>query len=686
MCIRRICRKHIINEMIKDIKSILIENLSKQLEDIHKKETEVIREQGRKLNRNMTFDEYRKFTSAFDEEEVELKEKIDSIEKATSLKELGLTFEEAIELLKNNKKDIILSEEDKNGFCEIKTKLKDKRGFVCVHKTNYIPTDNRIKTAKEANVILKSNIDINGEEQEIEYKNERNTIHFCMNGEVASHTYGNWDNCKYAVIKPLESINSKQIKGAIPVDLFVENGVELGNDTWILCPQNESETIKKSNPNVNVIEYEGENVTGYADTLLYYLGYAYLRGNNREWIDYETRAHNTDLLYNSLRKDNVPNLGIPHMETVFSKIEDTKCDMNIESAKIKILKEKNMLNTIEEINNEIGKHVCGTVLNSQDYDIYINEIIEYMEEKDLNIPESYRQILRSRNDIINMIENNDKESIEKFFYGLDKQKIDEELIISKFQSMVENIEISDTDYKKEKISEVKKIYDNFLSFSFYMGNAECRDIILRENTPSNICNIDNIDSIKQQLYNMMEKKEKSKIQYQDSARYTDGKHSMDFKMNHFKNENEGFSFSNYTSDMKPYYIISSEYKKYKQNKLGFHFYNKDTRYDIHYRSFEEPEFYMNGTEVLKERFFKLIPDSQERREFLNIYGMITYSNLHEMLDMCLESKQHEKQPIVQKAEEFGITNDEVSEAFRLLQNSITKENDRDKDLQDQSRG
>lgn len=188
MCIRRICRKHIINEMIKDIKSILIENLSKQLEDIHKKETEVIREQERKLNRNMTFDEYRKFTSAFSEEIYELEKKIDSIEKANSLKELGLTFEEAIELLKNNEKDIILSEEDKKGFCEMNTKLKDKRDFVCVHKTNYIPTDNRIKTAKEANVILKTNVDINGEEQEIEYKNERNTIHFCMNGEVSSHS------------------------------------------------------------------------------------------------------------------------------------------------------------------------------------------------------------------------------------------------------------------------------------------------------------------------------------------------------------------------------------------------------------------------------------------------------------------------------------------------------------------
>lgn len=52
------------------------------------------------------------------------------------------------------------------------------------------------------------------------YKRERNTVHFAVNDEVASHEYGNWENSKYAVLIPFTDIPKEKISKVKSVDTF----------------------------------------------------------------------------------------------------------------------------------------------------------------------------------------------------------------------------------------------------------------------------------------------------------------------------------------------------------------------------------------------------------------------------------------------------------------------------------
>ncbi len=62
--------------------------------------------------------------------------------------------------------------------------------------------------------------------------------------------------------------------GSIRVaDFFVRGSAKLNNNDWILCPQEEVEIIKKENPDVNVIGYEGENVINYTNRFMELFGY-----------------------------------------------------------------------------------------------------------------------------------------------------------------------------------------------------------------------------------------------------------------------------------------------------------------------------------------------------------------------------------------------------------------------------
>ena len=152
-----------------------------------------------------------------------------------------------------------------------KTGIESMSPYVLVHKTNYFPVAGKIITPKGSEMELNNIVlDRIGS---IRFKSARNTIHFSVNGEVSSHGYGNWDNCKYAVLIPFKDIPVNQLKCSITVDTYIEGGLCLPKTSYILCPEDEIEIIKKNNPNINVIGYKGKSVSGYADLLVSMLGY-----------------------------------------------------------------------------------------------------------------------------------------------------------------------------------------------------------------------------------------------------------------------------------------------------------------------------------------------------------------------------------------------------------------------------
>ena len=149
-----------------------------------------------------------------------------------------------------------------------KKKIQNISDLVLVHKTDYIPIDGIIRSSKDAGVLGDTTMRVKDNVYTINVASERESIHFCLNGEVASHKLGNWDNSKYAIIIPMDKIDTENIVGGTPVDTYTKGSVQIPEGSYILCPQAEAEKIENVTRNLSVVGYEGENVTGYANMFL----------------------------------------------------------------------------------------------------------------------------------------------------------------------------------------------------------------------------------------------------------------------------------------------------------------------------------------------------------------------------------------------------------------------------------
>ncbi len=141
-----------------------------------------------------------------------------------------------------------------NGELDKPNVLGELNQLAFVHITNYLPSDDKIKTAKEKGVIANY--------KGYDIKNSRDTTHFTINGTVTSHDRGNWDKRKYAVIirgNDFVNNNGKNIVTVRPEDTWIDGSANIKN-AIIICPRNECMTVKQQNPNVFIIPCEAENV------------------------------------------------------------------------------------------------------------------------------------------------------------------------------------------------------------------------------------------------------------------------------------------------------------------------------------------------------------------------------------------------------------------------------------------
>lgn len=123
-------------------------------------------------------------------------------------------------------------------------------------------------------------------------------MHFCLNGQVESHAYGNWDTTKYAVCIPLKEVKDK-IAGGTECDIFSQGGVNIDNSAYVLCPESEIEQIKQLNPQATVVGYRGDSVSPYVDIFISQaLGYKQKEPtqNSRCWNS--GFGHDHDTVYN----------------------------------------------------------------------------------------------------------------------------------------------------------------------------------------------------------------------------------------------------------------------------------------------------------------------------------------------------------------------------------------------------
>lgn len=201
--------------------------------------------------------------------------------------ESDLTFKECFRIINGIKRPVVLDEEDlanynANVFLNPE-KYDGLENFILVHKTNYPPINSRINSPKE---VVEYDCDIKSDKIGIfKVADGRNTVHFSVNGEVQDNNGGNWDNRRYAILVPFDKVPKEQIRSYAPMDTYIEGGLKLPEGSYILCPEEEIDIIKGKNPGVNVVGFKGLNVTGYADMLVYYLGYRNQKASSNSWQD-----------------------------------------------------------------------------------------------------------------------------------------------------------------------------------------------------------------------------------------------------------------------------------------------------------------------------------------------------------------------------------------------------------------
>lgn len=295
----------------------------------------------------------------------QIRQKINLIEDAATLYEIGITPTDAIKLLESNGIQPVLSEADKNVFSHPRD-YSSKSSLIGVHKTKYAPTANMIKSAKDANVNYKRSITINAVEYEYSFQSARDTVHMSMNDEVSSHMYGSWDDCPYAVLIPFDDIPNEKIGRAAPMDTFTRGSIELSENTWILCPKNEVDRLKIFNPKVHVLGYEGENVQGFSQPFLTQLGYRAENVGMWNWMNNESANQFLELMEKEGIKSGT------HMYTYFHEDEQLLGSINQAVSLSKLLRDHHLI-TIPEDMESIMKQLAD---DHQDYGSILSELCE----------------------------------------------------------------------------------------------------------------------------------------------------------------------------------------------------------------------------------------------------------------------------------------------------------------------
>ena len=336
----------------------------------------------------------------------EIKRQIAAITQAQTLYEIGITPVEAVELLESNGIEPVLSEADKVVFQHPRD-YSSKSSLIAVHKTRFAPTENRIKTSKEADAQEKSAVHINGTWYEYSYDREMDTIHMAMNNEVSSHDMGNWDDCKYSILIPFEDIPNEKVGAAAPMDTFTKGGIELPEGAWILCPKDEAEKVKQFNPQVHVLGYEGENALGFSGPFLTQLGYRAESMDKWNWNDKESASEYDELI----AKEGL--LNVPHTATSFCQDMTILQKINAGVAESTVIKDNRLITALEEIKgimDQLPSAYFGTLFDTlssiAEHSERTNEervtsncekldvFFEKMQDNGLDIPTSYQEVMR----------------------------------------------------------------------------------------------------------------------------------------------------------------------------------------------------------------------------------------------------------------------------------------------------
>ena len=315
-----------------------------------------------------------------------------------TLEDYHLTLQDAIKLLNDNNIPIVLTEEDKKAIIDIPREYNEKgmESIVLVHKTDYIPHSSKIRSNRDAKAIagtIETKFN-DGSDYKIDVPSKRRTVHFSMNGEVGSHSYGNWDSKKYAIIIPFNDIPKENIAAVNPEDTWTKDSVRLTVNTWILCPKGEKEQIQEENPNINIIEYEGKCVSGYANSFVTNLGYRYEDVGVHSWNDKKSSEEICETISNN---------GFRRDSHYYSKERGTEVsfqEIDIATILAELLVQKHYFKNYDDFKNMIAKtefeNDINNIFSMSDKErklTDVNILKSNLQKIGVNIPQQYIEII-----------------------------------------------------------------------------------------------------------------------------------------------------------------------------------------------------------------------------------------------------------------------------------------------------
>lgn len=200
------------------------------------------------------------------------------------IKNIDATDEQIRDQMRTQREDL-LYERRKRGYYEVDD-------FVLIRATNHIEEERCIKPLfhvpfiiKNNNVVLSAVRDILDEEDHIDFYremdryNERNemikktylpyssqyrsTVHFTINGLVASHTKGDFSNRKFIIIDSLNHhLKNNDIRSFRTEDTFMYGDVSLSNTATIMIREEQYEEVILEYPwlnQYNIVLYSGSD-------------------------------------------------------------------------------------------------------------------------------------------------------------------------------------------------------------------------------------------------------------------------------------------------------------------------------------------------------------------------------------------------------------------------------------------
>lgn len=257
--------------------------------------------------------------------------------------------------------------------------------LILVHKTRVCPQNSMIYTASDSPNphYLKKYFYVNGNKNDILYKQERTVINFAVNHEVVSHMEGNWDDCEYIVLIPWKSVDDK-IVGGDAADIYAKGSVNI-NGGYLLVPKGEKEQAIKANPGMQVIEYEGENALGYGNLLIHKLGYSYQKSNVHNWINEE----NADAFFEYLKKE-----GKQTIRDADAEHRDFEFEMNHKNIYVSIFKHlyKNFDTIFKEKADVLNANIIITTngINRQESAL---SLVEELQNSGIQIPNDIKEFI-----------------------------------------------------------------------------------------------------------------------------------------------------------------------------------------------------------------------------------------------------------------------------------------------------